>query len=163
MSAVPGVELNSGSLGHGLSVGAGMALAGKMDNKAYKVWVLMGDGEQTEGSGYDGVWGQLEKSLAELRTDVLDLVHLHSLGNTERWEDIDFIMGKQGALQALCEAKEKGVIRFIGLSAHNAPSRCIQLIESDKIDVVMMAVNFVVQIMKMPSIMPFPFPECMPG
>ncbi len=47
---IPGVEANTGSLGHGLSIGVGMALAGKMDNRDYKVYVLMGDGEQAEGS-----------------------------------------------------------------------------------------------------------------
>jgi transketolase len=47
---VPGIELNSGALGHGLSVGVGMALAAKMDNKSYRTFVLMGDGEQGEGS-----------------------------------------------------------------------------------------------------------------
>jgi transketolase len=47
---VPGVELNSGALGHGLSVGVGMAMAAKMDNRNNKVFVLMGDGEQGEGS-----------------------------------------------------------------------------------------------------------------
>lgn len=47
---VAGVELNSGSLGHGLSVAAGMALAAKMDDKKYRIFVLMGDGEQGEGS-----------------------------------------------------------------------------------------------------------------
>lgn len=47
---IPGVEANTGSLGHGLSLGVGMALAGKMDKKDYKVYVLMGDGEQAEGS-----------------------------------------------------------------------------------------------------------------
>ena len=47
---VPGVEINSGSLGHGLSVATGMALAGKMDKRKSKIFVLMGDGEQGEGS-----------------------------------------------------------------------------------------------------------------
>ncbi|MBN2613921.1 MAG: transketolase [Bacteroidales bacterium] len=47
---VPGVEINSGALGHGLSVGVGMALAAKMDNRKSRIFVLMGDGEQGEGS-----------------------------------------------------------------------------------------------------------------
>lgn len=47
---VPGVELSTGSLGHGLGVGAGMALAAKMENKTHRVFVLMGDGECNEGS-----------------------------------------------------------------------------------------------------------------
>ena len=42
---VPGVEMNTGALGHGLSVAVGMALAGKMDKKNYKVYVLMGETE----------------------------------------------------------------------------------------------------------------------
>jgi transketolase len=48
--AVPGVELSTGSLGHGLSVGCGMALAGKRDGAGYRVFVLLSDGECDEGS-----------------------------------------------------------------------------------------------------------------
>jgi transketolase len=47
---VPGVEISSGSLGHGLSVGCGMALAGKTDGADYRVFVLLSDGECDEGS-----------------------------------------------------------------------------------------------------------------
>jgi len=50
MHKVAGVEMSTGSLGHGLSIGAGMAKAGKMDQKPYRVFVLMGDGETQEGS-----------------------------------------------------------------------------------------------------------------
>lgn len=50
---LPGVEANTGSLGHGLAIGGGMALAGKIDEKDYKVYVLMGDGEITEGSVWE--------------------------------------------------------------------------------------------------------------
>jgi transketolase len=46
----PGIEVSSGSLGQGLSVGLGMALAAKMDKRAYRVYVLMGDGESQEGN-----------------------------------------------------------------------------------------------------------------
>ncbi|MFA5090701.1 MAG: transketolase [Candidatus Omnitrophota bacterium] len=47
---VPGVEVASGSLGQGLSVGLGMSLAAKLDHKSYRVYVLMGDGEIQEGN-----------------------------------------------------------------------------------------------------------------
>jgi transketolase N-terminal domain/subunit len=47
---VPGVEQNTGALGHGLSVAVGMALAAKQDGQDYRVFTLMGDGELTEGS-----------------------------------------------------------------------------------------------------------------
>jgi transketolase len=50
---VPGVEIPSGSLGHGLAVGVGMALAAKRDSRASRVFVLMGDGEQAEGSVWE--------------------------------------------------------------------------------------------------------------
>lgn len=47
---VPGVEVSTGSLGHGLSIGCGMALAGKRDGRSYRVFVVIGDGECDEGS-----------------------------------------------------------------------------------------------------------------
>jgi len=47
---VPGVEFSTGSLGHGLSVAVGMALAAKKDNKKHNVYVILGDGECDEGS-----------------------------------------------------------------------------------------------------------------
>lgn len=50
---VPGVELSTGSLGMGLSVGAGMAVAAKRDNKKHKVYVVVGDGECAEGSVWE--------------------------------------------------------------------------------------------------------------
>lgn len=49
MNKTPGVDMTSGSLGNGLSVGVGMALAAKWKNKNYKVYVMLGDGESQEG------------------------------------------------------------------------------------------------------------------
>ena len=49
MNKVPGVDMTSGSLGQGLSVANGMAIAGKMDNKDYRVYCILGDGEIEEG------------------------------------------------------------------------------------------------------------------
>lgn len=49
MKALPGVEMSTGSLGQGLSVANGVALAGKLDGKDYRVYVLLGDGECQEG------------------------------------------------------------------------------------------------------------------
>jgi len=50
---LPGVEANTGSLGHGIAIGMGMALAGKMANKDYRVFVITGDGELQEGSNWE--------------------------------------------------------------------------------------------------------------
>jgi transketolase len=50
---VRGIEFNTGALGHGLPIGAGVALAGKLDNADYKVYTLIGDGELAEGSNWE--------------------------------------------------------------------------------------------------------------
>ncbi|MCH5597798.1 transketolase [Niabella ginsengisoli] len=50
---VKGVEQNTGALGHGLPIAVGTALAGKLDQKNYKVYTLMGDGEMPEGSNWE--------------------------------------------------------------------------------------------------------------
>ena len=53
MVKTPGVEMSTGSLGQGLAVGNGMALAGRLDKKDYRVYVLMGDGEIEEGEVWE--------------------------------------------------------------------------------------------------------------
>jgi transketolase len=63
---LPGVEIATGSLGQGLSVGHGMALAGKLDGKNYHVYVLLGDGELNEGQ----VW-EAAMSAAQYKSDNL--------------------------------------------------------------------------------------------
>ena len=52
---VPGIEINSGSLGHGLSIGVGMALAASLDRRGYRTFIVLGDGEMGEGSNYEGM------------------------------------------------------------------------------------------------------------
>ena len=54
-NSIPGVEMNSGSLGHGLPVCVGMSLAGRMDALPYRVYTVMGDGELAEGSVWEGI------------------------------------------------------------------------------------------------------------
>ena len=79
---VPGVEVNSGALGHGLSVGVGMALAANRDKKAHRVYVLMGDGEQGEGSIMEAVNAAGHYKLDNL-TAIIDRNRLQISGNTE--------------------------------------------------------------------------------
>jgi transketolase len=50
---IPGVEMNTGALGHGLPISIGIALAGKMDEASYRVFTLLGDGELAEGSNWE--------------------------------------------------------------------------------------------------------------
>ena len=82
-NTLPGIEMNSGSLGHGLSVCVGMALAGKMDEKAYRVYTLMGDGELAEGSVWEGAMAAAHYRLDNLCA-VVDRNHLQISGATEQ-------------------------------------------------------------------------------
>ena len=77
-----GVEVNSGALGHGLSFGIGMALAGKKDNRNYKTVVLMGDGEQEEGSIYEAAMAAPHYGLGRLIA-IIDRNRLQISGSTE--------------------------------------------------------------------------------
>lgn len=77
-----GIEMNSGSLGHGLPVCVGMALAGKMDQKSYRVYTVMGDGELTEGSVWEGAMAASHYRLDNLCA-VVDRNRLQISGNTE--------------------------------------------------------------------------------
>jgi transketolase len=62
----PGVDASLGSLGHGLSIAVGMALAGKIDRKDYRVYVLMGDGETHEGSVWEAASAAAKYTLDNL-------------------------------------------------------------------------------------------------
>lgn len=62
----PGIEIVSGSLGHGLGVGCGIALAAKIDNKDFRTYVLLGDGECQEGSVWEAVAFAAHHSLNNL-------------------------------------------------------------------------------------------------
>ena len=79
---LPGIEMNSGSLGHGLPVAIGMALAGKMDGKAYRVYTVMGDGELAEGSVWEGAMSGSHYKLDNLCA-VVDRNRLQISGSTE--------------------------------------------------------------------------------
>ena len=93
---VPGIEVNSGALGHGLSIGVGRALAAKMDQKDWKTYVLMGDGEQGEGSIYEAAMAAHKYQLDNL-VAIIDRNHLQISGNTEDVMPIDSIRERWSA------------------------------------------------------------------
>src|SRR6185312_11074983 len=62
----PGVDVSQGALGHGLSLGVGMALAGRYDRRDYMTYVLMGDGETNEGSVWEAAAAAAKFKLANL-------------------------------------------------------------------------------------------------
>ena len=104
---VPGIEVNSGALGHGLSIGVGMAIAAKMNarhtstpgskNSAnWKTYVLMGDGEQGEGSIYEAAMAGNKYHLDNL-VAIIDRNHLQISGDTEDVMPIDSIKERWSA------------------------------------------------------------------
>src|SRR3989338_483350 len=96
---VPGVEMSAGSLGMGLSFGNGVAYAGKLDKKSYKVWVMVGDGECQEGM----VWEAAENTTFHKLDNIVVIVDKNGIQNddyvavtsnieplTERWRSFGF-------------------------------------------------------------------------
>ncbi len=84
---LPGVELATGSLGHGLSVGAGMALASKIDRKNYRVFVLVSDAELNEGSTWEAIQFASHNRLDNLVV-VVDANGLQAFGKTKEVLDL---------------------------------------------------------------------------
>ena len=79
---LPGIEMNSGSLGHGLPVSVGMALASKKDNRPSRVYTVMGDGELAEGSVWEAAMAAANYRLDNLCATV-DRNGLQISGSTE--------------------------------------------------------------------------------
>jgi len=79
---IPGIDLATGSLGHGLPVGEGIALAGKLDNQDYKVFVVLGDGECQEGSIWESAMAASHNKLDNL-VAIVDRNGIQEDGPTE--------------------------------------------------------------------------------
>ena len=78
---IPGIEMNTGALGHGLPIANGMALAGKMDSASYRVFTLLGDGELAEGSNWEAALASAHYKLDNL-TAIIDHNTLQITGPT---------------------------------------------------------------------------------
>ena len=80
----------------------------------------------------------LEESLRLLNTDHLDLWQVHNLS---RMEQVDQIFAKGGAIEALLQAREQGMVRYLGVTGHADPDVLIAAIERFPFDTVLMALN----------------------
>ncbi|NMB86710.1 MAG: transketolase [Chloroflexi bacterium] len=105
---MPGVEVSSGSLGHGLPIAVGMAMAGKLDQAAWKVYCIMGDGELMEGSMWEALMAAAHYKLKNL-TGIIDRNHFSLDGPTEE------IMG----LEPLVEKVQAFGWRVIEVDGHD--------------------------------------------
>jgi len=109
----------------------GYALEGKRNS----IFLACKDEERTK----EGTLRQLEQSLKNLRTDHFDLYQLHSMTTQE---DFDVAMGPNGAVEALVEAKKKGLTRYIGFSAHSVEI-ALKLIDAFDFDTILFPTNWV--------------------
>ena len=90
---LPGVDFSTGALGHGLSAGAGMAMAAKLDKKDYRVFVVMGDGECNEGSVWEAAMFANHFGLSNL-VAIVDRNRMQSLDWCEKTMKMDDFVAK---------------------------------------------------------------------
>jgi transketolase len=90
---VPGVELSTGSLGHGLPVGCGLALAAKRDRAEFKTYVILSDGELDEGANWEAILFAGHHKLYSL-TALVDFNKIQSFGSVKEVLDLDPLADK---------------------------------------------------------------------
>jgi len=88
-----GIEVSTGSLGHGLSVGAGMALAAKLDKTKRRVFVLLGDGELNEGAIWEAVMFSAHHNLDNVIA-IIDYNKIQAMGKTQAILDLEPLAAK---------------------------------------------------------------------
>jgi predicted aldo/keto reductase-like oxidoreductase len=94
---------------------------------------------KTESPTRDGTLKLIEQSLRKMKTDRLDLCHIHNAGSYETQQ----VLGKDGMLAGIHDAQKRGLVRFIGASGHMRPARFVPILDTGEIDVLMVAMNFV--------------------
>jgi aryl-alcohol dehydrogenase-like predicted oxidoreductase len=93
---------------------------------------------KTKERSRDGSMRMLEQSLKLLNTDHLDLWQLHDIGTLG---DVEEVFAKGGALEALVEAREQKMVRFLGLTGHHRPESLMEAIRRFPFDAILLALN----------------------
>ncbi|GAC1319714.1 MAG: transketolase [Chloroflexota bacterium] len=142
---IPGVEAATGSLGHGLSLGVGMALAGRIQHNNFRVFVVLSDGECNEGS----VWEAAMMAAARRLDNVVAIVDYNKWQATDRsdevlalsplrdkWQSFGWTAHEVdghdiGALSALLAAVPDGSGKPIAIVAHTTKGRGVSFMEDD--------------------------------
>lgn len=97
---------------------------------------------KTEQRTYQGAWDELRRSLERMRVENVDLWQMHVLVKPDEWE---VAMGPGGALEAFAEARDKGLVRFLGITGHgwNVAAMHMQSLERFDFDSVLLPYNYV--------------------
>lgn len=140
---VPGVELSTGSLGHGLGVAVGMAVAGKQDRRNYRVFAILGDGECNEGSVWESAQAAVNFGLSSL-VAIVDNNRMQSLDYCEKtlysgllaekwrsfgWNTIEVDGHDHAALRAALAENRSG--RPTAVIAHTVKGKGVPFMELD--------------------------------
>lgn len=141
----PGVEWATGSLGHGLSVGIGMALAGRIRQEAFRVFVLLSDGECNEGSVWEAAMfapaHRLENLVAIVdfnrwqatgrSTEVMAIEPLRDKWAAFGWSAKEVNGHDPAALQSMLRAVPDGTGKPIAIIAHTVKGKGVSFMEDD--------------------------------
>jgi len=117
---VPGIDVSTGSLGHGLPIAAGMAWAAKKDGRPYRIFVLMGDGEQQEGTVWEGATLAARLGLDNL-VAIVDANRLQGYDRTDVIMPVDTLAGKWAAFGWAVEEADGHDVRQLRKVLRKAP------------------------------------------
>ena len=93
---------------------------------------------KTDARDYDGAWRHLEQSLKNLNTDYLDSWQMHHVSFSE---ELDQIFSSNGAIKAVEEAKEQGLIKFSGVTGHHEPDVIVEALQRYDFDTALISLN----------------------
>lgn len=88
----------------------------------------------------EGIFRELETSLKNLRTDHVDVYQLHNVANVDQWKQTQ---AEGGALEAVFQAREEGMVRHIGVTSHN-PDLAAELVRSGHFETLMVQYNYII-------------------
>ncbi|TPW17666.1 MAG: transketolase, partial [Elusimicrobia bacterium] len=142
---MPGVEVATGSLGHGLSLGLGMALSGKVRGRDFRTYVVMSDGELNEGSVWEAAQFAPAKGLDRVMAivdfnkwqatgrsrEVLALDPLREKWEAFGWKAVEVDGHDMGALTALMRGLPEGGGKPVAVIAHTVKGRGVSFMEDD--------------------------------
>jgi transketolase len=121
-TGVPGVEVSTGALGHGLSIACGMALAGMRDRRPYRVVGLLSDGECDEGSTWEAALFAPHHRLENL-VAIVDYNKIQSLGSVSEVLDLEPLGGKWHAFGWAVREIDGHDVEAIGAALTDVPFR----------------------------------------
>ena len=140
---LPGVEVSTGSLGQGLSVAVGIALAGKLNKKSYRTFCIMGDGEQQEGSIWeaameaghyklDNLAGIIDRNRLQIDGWVKDVMNVEPLEDKYRsfgWEVVTIDGHNMEQVVAALEKAKAGCGKPIAIIANTVKGKGVSFME----------------------------------